>query len=373
MEIRKLYAIMRKEFRHILRDSRSLTVVFILPLLMIFLYGHALSFDLGIIRLGVINLSESESAQGFLESLKNDPLISLHSIALGSQDPWRDAESLIRQGRLDGYLVLPQDFTSSPRGGRTREMALVLDGSDANTVVLIQQQLESLRLDFLQSLSRYDGESVPQIRLFFNPGQKSSFFIVPGMVAVLLMMIASMLTSSSIAREKESGSIRLLFISPISTTEILLGKTLPYLLVAFASGGLVMTGAHLIFGIPYGGGVMALLLFVVLYTICGLALGILISVVSATQRMALILCILTTMLPAILLSGFLIPTESMSPIIRFCADLVPATHFLPILRGLIIKGAGMGEFVAQAGVLSLMSLGLLVLSWWRFQALRRCP
>ncbi len=373
MAATRLRAVMRKEFRHILRDNRSLTVVFVLPVLMIFFYGYSLSFDLEQVRLALINHSSGELAKLFVERISSNKVFNLikpdsrqevdSEIAL--------AEKMLRRGEIHAYLVIPADFSSGLLNDRQTEIGLVVDGSDTNVANLIMQKLEQARVDFILDWKKIPDLIFIRTHIFFNPEVKSYFYFIPGLVAVLLMMISSLLTSISIVREKESGSIELLFISPLRSGEIILGKTIPYILVAFSSGVLVLAFAHFWFGIPFRGSPLVLAFFSFIYLCCGLAFGILISTVSQTQRMAMIFSILATMLPSILLSGFIFPPEAMSVPIRLVSALVPATYYLRIIRGVFVKGAGMVYFLQEGAVLLLMGVFLLWLAVRKFTRLRR--
>lgn len=373
MTATRLKAVMRKEFRHILRDNRSLTVVFVLPVLMIFFYGYSLSFDLEKVRLALIDYSNGELSGRFIQKISANQVFELYRPAGGQEGDSETvmAEKMLHRGEIHAYLVIPADFSSGLLDDRRTEIGLVIDGSDTNVAKLIMQKLEQARLDFILEWKKIPDLIFIRTHIFFNPEVKSYYFFIPGLVAVLLMMISSLLTSISIAREKESGSIELLFISPLRSGEIILGKTVPYILVAFSSGVLVLAFAHFWFGIPFRGSPLVLAFFSFLYLCCGLAFGILISTVSQTQRMAMIFSILATMLPSILLSGFIFPPEGMSVPIRLVSALVPATYYLRIIRGVFVKGAGMVYFLQEGAVLLLMSVFLLLLAVRQFTRLRR--
>jgi ABC-2 type transport system permease protein len=364
---------MVKEFYHILRDSRSLMVIFILPLLMIFFYGYALSFDLGKIKLVLVNHGQNENISRFWDRLSASSAFTLMPLKLEQQftDPLQAAEGMLRKGHVHAVLVFPENFSKNLANFQPVYVGVILDAGDANKAQLIMQRLEQFRTDFILQNQKFPDITLVHTHMLFNPESKSYHFLVPGMVAVLLMMIASMLTSISISREKESASIRLLFLSELHSLEIIIGKTLPYIVVAFLCGSLVVAFAHSFFHVPSYGSVYALAGIALLYILCGLALGILISVISATQRMANILSVLATMLPSLLLSGFIFPVESMTPLIRLFSKLIPATYFLRVIRHLFVKGADFRYFLPEVIALSLMSAGLLLLAWWSFHRLRR--
>jgi len=371
--MKRLKAVVVKEFAHILRDPRSLSIVFIMPLFMIFIYGYAISFDLEKIETGVIDFSKTELSASLVKAFANNNYFVLHEIAAGpgKASPVEKAETGLREGRLREYLIIPPDFTENLRNGRQADVGIVIDGSDSNVANLIYQYNEIILQGFMLDYQGLQGLFKVATKVYFNPESKSSFFFVPGLVAVLILMIASLLTSLSISKERERGSIDLLFISPLRSREIILGKTLPYLLVSFLAGSVILGFARFWFGVPIRGNLLILAFFMLLYVLTGLSFGILISTIAPSQRVSMIAALLTTMLPSILLSGFIFPLESMGAVLRAIAWVIPATHFLRIIRGVILKGAGIGSFLGEGLYLLVFSIVFLGLASLRFARLRR--
>lgn len=371
--MKRIRAVMVKEFAHILRDPRSLSIVFVMPVFMIFIYGYAISFDLEKVAVGVIDQSKTALSAELVNALANNSYYDLRELRgePGGGGPVAQAERDLRDGKIREYILIPPDFSPNLREGRPAEVGTVIDGSDSNIASRLYQYntliLQSFTLDLL---GRGDLVKV-STKIYFNPESKSAYFFIPGLVAVLLLMISAMLTSISISKERERGSIDLLFISPLRSGEIILGKTLPYVLVAFATGSVILLFSRFWFGVPLRGSPLILALFALVYVLTGLSFGILISTTAPTQRVSMIAALLTTMLPSVLLSGFIFPLESLSPVLRLVTRLVPATYFLRIIRGVVLKGAGLGTFVGDA--LSLLGLCVIFLGLasLRFSRLRR--
>ena len=371
--MKRAKAVIVKEFAHILRDPRSLSIVFIMPVFMIFIYGYSISFDLNKIKAGVIDLSRTEMSARLIKAFANNRYFVLQDIEAetGGPGPVERAETALREGRIRQYLIIPSDFTERLREGRPAEVGLVIDGSDSNIANLIYQYNELILQDFMMEVQGLQGLFKVGTKVYFNPENKSSFFFVPGLVAVLMMMISAMLTSLSISKERERGSIDLLFISPLRSREIILGKTLPYVLVSFLAGSVILAFARFWFGVPIRGNLLILAFFMLLYVLTGLSFGILISTTAPTQRVSMIAALLATLLPSVLLSGFIFPLEAMGPVLRAIAWVIPATHFLRIIRGVVLKGAGMGSFLWEGLFLLVFSVVFLGLASLRFARLRR--
>jgi len=250
-------------------------------------------------------------------------------------------------------------------------VAVVIDGADANVATRLYQYNERIFKSFFFPTKSIEMPFEVKIKMFFNPEIASTPFIIPGLVAALMLMISALLTSLSLAREKETGSIELLFISPLRSPDIILGKTIPYLLVALIVGLVIFLFSHFFFGLQVHGSLLVLFLTAVIYILTGLSLGILISTVAPTQKVAMLVALLGTILPSIFLSGFIFPLESLSPALRAFSYLVPATYFLRILRSLTLKGAALRHFLFEASVLLAISLFLLALAIRKFSTLRR--
>ncbi|HDP95096.1 MAG TPA: ABC transporter permease [Candidatus Aminicenantes bacterium] len=367
--MRRIKAVMIKEFSHILRDPTSLTIVFLMPLLMMMIFSYAVRFDLDAVETGIVDYDQERGAEQLINSYANNNYFRLLDLRRAHPRPLAHGEDLIRSGRLKQVVVIPADFSRRVARGEPAEVGIIIDGSDAKVASLIYQYNEMLLREFSPE-GVAPGFSV-STTVHFNPELKSHFFFIPGIVAILLVMVAALLTSVSLAREKESGSIDLLFISPLRSWEIILGKTLPYLVVGLLEEVMILAFARFWFHIPFRGDPLVLLLFSILYILAGLALGILVSTIASSQKSAMFAALIITLLPSIMLSGFIFPLESLAPVIRAVSLVVPARYFLEIIRGVILKGGGINHFLVEGLALAGFSLILLTGAMARFQRIRR--
>ncbi len=369
----RIKAIIVKEFFHILRDPRSLTLVFITPLVMIFILGYSISYDLNRIDVAVIDHAQSRLSKALSETFAANRIFVVRSRAVetGRTLSLAAAEQLLRLGKIKEIIVIPADFSRRLNAHGHSVVGLVIDGSDTNVANLVFQYTERVLLEFTAAVKGSRQLLKIDTKIFFNPEARSQFFFIPGLVAVILLMISAMLTSLSIAKERETGSISLLFISPLKSAEIILGKTLPYIIVALLDGVIILLFARFWFGIPLRGSLIVLMLFALLYIISGLALGILISTIAPSQRVAMLATLLSTMLPSFLLSGFIFPLDSLSPILQAISYIIPATYFLRIIRGVILKGAELKHFLFEGGMMIVLSMVLLAAATRKFNRQRK--
>lgn len=367
--MRRLRAVMAKEFFHLRRDPRSLAIVFVMPLVQIFIFGYAISFDLEDIPMAAVDFDRTQPSSEILRVFERSGVFVLKP--LGGDGGLEDAERALRSGAVKQVVVVPAGFGQRVRQGRTAEVGLLIDGSDSNIANRVFQNSEMIVQRYTAGLRGLEDVFRVKTKVYFNPESKSVFFFVPGLVAVILLMISALITSSSISRERELGSAELLFISPLRSWEIIVGKTLPYVFVALAVGGFILLFSRFWFGVPLRGSLLVLLFFALLYVLAGVSFGILVSAVAPTQRTAMLGSLLATLLPSILLSGFIFPLDSLSPLLRSLSLVIPATHFLRIIRGVVVKGAELRHFWREGVFLAGLSFLLLALAAARFTRLRR--
>jgi ABC-2 type transport system permease protein len=341
-----------------------------MPLVMVFIYGYAISYDLNNINISIINNSNGELSENFIKAFKNNGYFSI----LNSTDNPKEKslgilnkyEKWLKKGKISEIIIIPSDFDKKLKSAIQTEVNFIIDGSDSNTANIIYQYSEQILNRFISEYQGLDKILKIKTKVYFNTEVKSSFFFIPGLIAVLLLMISALLTSLSISKERESGSIILLFISPLKSVEIIVGKTIAYILVAFTVEIIILLFSRFWFEIPIRGNLFVLFLFSLIYIITGLSLGIFISTAAPDQKTAMLATLLATMLPSIMLSGFIFPLESLGPVLQFFSKLIPATYFLKIIRGIVLKDASMSHLYYEGLILVIMAVFILTIATIKF-------
>ncbi|MCP5051914.1 MAG: ABC transporter permease [bacterium] len=371
--MKRMKAVMVKEFAHILRDPMSLVIIFVMPLLMMFIFGYSINYDLETIETGIIDRSGGELSRELVRKFSNNRYFQVENLVekYRGSDPVKEGERLLKAGKLKEVIIIPPDFTKKLKMGRKTEVGIIIDGSDSNVANLVYQYNEQILFSFISEFQAVEELFRVKTKIYFNPEVKSAYFFIPGLVAVLLVMISAILTSLSVAREKESGSIDLIFISPLKSPEIIMGKTVPYVFVALLVGMMILLFARFWFGVPIRGNLLILLVFSLLYIFTGLSMGILISTIAPNQKAAMFMALLSTLLPSIMLSGFIFPLDSMAKPLQIISHIVPARYYLKIIRGVAVKGAELEHFLTEGIAMVIFALLLTVIAMVKFSKNRK--
>jgi ABC-2 type transport system permease protein len=362
--------------RQIARDPLSLIMLIGLPAFMLVLYGFALNFDVRHVALAVQDQDNTRESRDLLSAFVHSTYFDVTEVA----DAGDDLERITRRRQAKAVLVIPHGFADDLASGRPAAVQLLLDGTDASTAQTILGYASAItsetNLRLLHGALTRAGSRAPDLtryepRVFYNPELRSTQFLVPGLIGFLLMLTAVLSTAMSVVREKERGTMEQIRVSPVRTIELILGKATPYLVISLVATAIILIAARLLFGVVVRGSYLDLFVVTVLYLIGALGFGLLISTLADTQALAFQIGLLTSLLPAILLSGFIFPIRTMPVVLRAITNLVPARHFLVVLRGIILKGAGLEPYLEQLGALALfavLTLGLASLRMSRREA-----
>jgi ABC-2 type transport system permease protein len=364
--MQKIRFIAKKELYHIIRDVRSLIIIFVMPIMMTFLYGYAINMDIENIPLSIVDRDQSVESRAFVERFYNSEYFYRPDNAPEYSDP----EQILRASNSAAVMYIRPGFGKAVETEETFEIGLSVDGSETSQAAALQSYANMLINEFL--IDRLGtGIEPPGIKLSqrvkYNPDLKSSHFFVPGIVAIILLMISALLTSITIAREKEMGTLEQLLTAPVSPSQILIGKLLPYIGIAFLDGLLVILFAKVLFKVPFVGSFWLLMAFEFIYVATALSIGILISTAVSTQQLAMQFALLLTMLPSVMLSGFIFAIKHMPVALQVASQIVPATYFLKVVRGIMLKGSGFSVLAPQAGFLMIFMAILLWVAVKRFR------
>ncbi len=360
--MRKALAVYRKELRQIGRDRRTLLILIFVPAFFLLLYGYALNFDIRHVQLAVQDRDATPESRAVVSAFINS---GYFDFAGAVYNP-REAERLLDVNEARAVLVIPERFGRDVRNGLQVPVQVIVSGDNANTATtVLGYSLNILRTAGAQ-LAPGGAQLTPPLsvepRIWYNPELRSTLFLVPGLIAYIAMITAVASTALSIVREKESGTMEQVRMAPIDTVSFVVGKTIPYFLIALASSALIIGASMLLFGLPMRGNWGTLFVASSLFLIGALATGLLISTIADSQQLAFQMALLISFLPTLMLSGFIFPINSMPRALQVITHLVPARYFLIALRGILLKGTAIGQLLPQLGALTLYAAAMLGLA-----------
>jgi ABC-2 type transport system permease protein len=366
LNIIHIKAIAKKEFYHLIRDFRSLYLAFIIPLLLILMFGYALSLDVDNVKTVVVDYDNTELSRDFIRTLDASSYFNV----IQHLSNTAAATGYLDQGRTTMAIIIPPDWTRNIKADRETPLQVLLDGSDPNfasisrgyiTAFVERYNLDRL-IDFLnrQGMEKINPPVEARIRVWFNEDLESRNFIVPGIIAIIIMIVGAMLTSLIIAREYENGTMETILSLPIRAGEFLTGKAIPYFLIGIADVLVAVFMGQALFGIVMRSNFWLMVLASSLYLLVALSLGLLISIVTKSQLVANICAVLVTYLPSLLLSNFVFPVVNMPTVLQLITYVVPATYFIDILNGLYLRNIGLMNLWTSYLILAVMFMVLSV-------------
>ena len=360
----RLQNFIHKEFLHIFRDFRTLIIVFGIPAAQIIIFGTVISMDLHEAGIAVVDQSHDELTTRIIERFEASKFFSIKR-TLNSVS---EAEDAFRNGQVKEVLVFESGFSARLQRQGEAEISIIADGSEPNIGRQVAAYSEALVADFNRDLIHTARmKIIPTGRMVYNPSQENEYMFVPGLMTLILMLICALMTSITIAREKEFGSMEILLVSPLRPIHIILGKVIPYLALAFADVLLILTMANFVFGLPVKGSLSLLLFESILYIGLALSLGILISTVSKTMQQAMFISLIGLMLPSILLSGFIFPLENTPRFYQVISMLMPPRWFIIIIKNIMLKGTGIQYIWKETLVIIVMTACFIGLSAKQFR------
>ena len=338
--MKQFHSFVIKEAKHILRDKRTMLILFGMPLVLMLLFGFAITTDVKNVRTVIVSSSMDHLTQQAVDRLSASEYFDIVSVVATP----RDAERLIRGQKADMAIVFAADFASKRSG-----VQFIVDGADPN---MAQQWT-----NYATSVMLNPAGGAVNSKMLYNPQMKSAYNFVPAIMGMLLMLVCAMMTSISIVREKEKGTMEVLLVSPVKPLMIIIAKAIPYLVLAFVILVIILLMARFVLGVPLAGSLVWILVISVIYILLALSLGLLISNVSQTQLVALLLSARVLLVPIVMLSGMLFPVESMPKVLQWISAVIPPRYYIEAMRKLMIMGVGIKEVAREVLIL----LGMLVL------------
>ncbi len=362
LRLRRLRALVRKEFLQVLRDPSSIAIAFLLPVVLLLIFGYGVSLNAREVPLALVLDRHDTSAASFIAELEHSPWfrpIPMHSM--------KRASAALLAGRVNGIIRIQADFARRLKGGGTAPIQVLVNGVDANTGRLVEGYLLGAWFQWIRHQAEIDRLAlrppvILQDRVWFNPPRESRWFLVPGLIAVIMTLIGALLTAMVVAREWERGTMEALMATPVTLPEVLLGKLIPYFLLGIGGLALSVVMAVWVFEVPLRGSWWVLLLGSALFLLVALGMGLLISIVARNQFVAGQVAIIVTFLPAFILSGFIFDIGSMPPVVQWITHLIPARYFVAILQTVFLAGDVWAVVAPNALVLGLMALLFLGLA-----------
>lgn len=357
--MKKAMAVASKELRQILRDRRSLLILLFVPAFFLLLFGYALNFDIRNVRLAVQDQDRSTRSRELVSSFVNSGYFSL----VGYIDSPAEMDRMVDEGRVRAILAIPSGFDRDLSMRKPVTVQVIIDGDNANTAATVMGYSRTLIGEYssaqMQAVAMGGRQGLPSIgiepRIWYNPQLRSTLFLVPGLIAYISMITAVVSTALSVVREKERGTMEQVRMAPISPLPYILGKTLPYLMISFVSAMVVILAAMLLFELPMRGSWALLCLAIGLFLIGAQAQGLLISTIAESQQVAFQIALLSSLLPTMILSGFIFPISSMPVVVQWITYIVPARYFLVALRAIVLKGADLTAFWQQLVALAVFA------------------
>ncbi len=363
--MKRFYAFVIKEFRHLLRDIRTLLIISLIPIIQLMLLGHVITTEIKNAGIAILDPSKDEISTSITNKLLSSGYFQLEA----EIQSITQIESLFRKGKVKEVIVFESDFGMHLTKTGEAQLQIVTDASDPNTAGILENYTRNIINTYLAEISSSRSQVLIDVdhRMYYNEKLRSANMFVPGTIALILILISALMTSISITREKELGTMEVLLASPLRPIQIILGKVVPYLSLSFLSSVVIVTMGHFVFQVPVRGSVPLLFGLCLLFIFLSLSIGITISTFAKTQQVAMIISLVGLMLPTVLLSGFIFPIENMPKVLQLISIFMPPRWFLSAIKDIMLKGVGVAYVWKEIVILICMLIGFIMLSVKKFQ------
>ncbi|MCG6188889.1 ABC transporter permease [Maribellus maritimus] len=364
--MKQLKSFIKKEFFHIFRDPRTMLILFGIPIAQLLIFGTVIKSEIKDVHIAVYDQSKDITTQ----QITNKILSSGYFILDKNLENTNGIEDIFRKGKVKEVIVFESNFGEKLKKEGKANVQLIADASDPNTARLVISYTSGIINDYIKKMYpnlQLPMQIQPEVRMYFNEEMKSAYMFVPGVMALILMLISAMMTSISITREKELGTMEILLVSPLRPAQIIIGKVIPYLMLSVANAFVIVLIGNLVFGVPITGSFILLMLETILFIMMALCLGILISTAAKNQMTAMFISMIGLMLPTIILSGFIYPIENMPVVLQVISHIMPARYFVTIIRAIMLKGVGILFVWKETLILIGMTLFFIAVSVRKFK------
>tara|TARA_R110002049_G_scaffold87533_1_gene221886 strand:- start:31783 stop:32889 length:1107 start_codon:yes stop_codon:yes gene_type:complete len=359
--MKRFTGFIKKEFYHIFRDRRSLFILFGMPIVQILLFGFAITNEINNVDIAILDHSKDATTQEIINKISASKYFSIKQMVAGEAD----IASVFQKGHVKAVLNFESDFGQKLIKEHTATVQIITDATNPNTANTISNYVNAILRQYQKNLNKdmaITYQIIPETRMVYNSELKSVYMFVPGVMTIILMLVSAMMTSISITREKELGTMEILLVSPLKPFQVIVGKVFPYIFLSIINAVVIVMLSIFIFNMPVQGSLFLLALESIFFIITALALGILISTISATQQTAMMISLMGLMLPVILLSGFIFPISSMPLPLQIISNIIPAKWFIIIIKGIMLKGVGLQYIWKETLILLGMTVFFIVLS-----------
>jgi ABC-2 type transport system permease protein len=364
--MKQLKSFIKKEFFHILRDPRTMLILFGIPITQLLIFGTVIKNEISDVHIAIYDQSKDETTL----QITNKLLSSGYFILNQNLENTDGIDAIFKKGKVKEVIVFENDFEQKLVREGKASMQLIADATDPNLARLVTSYTTGIVNDYIKKMHpnlQIPLKIEPEVRMYFNEEMKSAYQFVPGTMALILMLISALMTSISITREKEMGTMEILLVSPLKPVQIIIGKVLPYLILSIINGFIIVLIGHFVFGVPVTGSFILLMLETILFILMALCLGILISTAAKNQMVAMFISMIALMLPTIILSGFIFPIENMPMVLQWLSNIIPARWFISIIRGIMLKGVGISILWKETLILIGMTLFFIAMSVKKFK------
>lgn len=362
----RFFAFVRKEFYHIIRDWRTLIILIGMPIAQILIFGFAISNEIKGAKIAVLDYARDQHSTALINKILSTDYFILEKYLTNK----KEIEVIFKKGKVKEVIIFEERFGEKFEKEKKSNIQIIADASDPNTATMLLNYTQAIISDYQMSqnlLRKLPFTINIQSEMFYNKELKGVYLFVPGLIAIILMLVSAMMTSISITKEKELGTMEILLATPMKPVIIIVAKVIPYLLLSFTNAIIILTLGYFVFGVPIHGSLVLLLLEMLLFILTVLSLGIFISTATSSQQVALMASLMGLMLPTILLSGFLFPVENMPLPLQLISNIVPAKWFIIIIKGIMLKGVGISLIWKETLILTGFMAFFILLSIKKFK------